>query len=225
MNNDKKLPIGTLVLTAICAVAIAVTGIVFQQSFFRILPLFISLGIGVLQSRASRYAPLIGSFNSILYGIIYIGFGLYANAANAFLVSFPFQLVTFLRWKKRAYKHSTRFQNLKLWHWCVLAGGLAVSFILTNFVLAAADSSYRILDNSSTLLGLAVSVLTVFAFREYTWLMLINGLLTIGLYVAMAADDLAQITYIIYAVHSLICVTVQFFCVRKLYREQKEEAQ
>lgn len=222
MKEERKLPIGTWILTIVCAVGIAVTGIIFRQSFFRMLPLFVSLVIGVLQSRASRYAPLIGSFNSLLYGVIYIGFGLFANAANAFFISFPVQLITFLRWKKRAYKHSTRFQALNPWQWCLLVGSLTVSFLVVNFILEAAGSSYRILDNSSTLVGLAVSVLTVFAFREYTWLMLGNGLLTIGLYVAMAWDDPAQVTYLIYALHSYICVTIQFFCVRKLYREQKE---
>lgn len=224
MAKEHKIPMGTWILTAVCAVAISVTGVLFRQSIFRMLPLFVSLGIGVLQSRASRYAPLIGSFNSLFYGVIYIGFGLYANAVSAFFVSFPVQLITFLRWKKYAYKHTTRFQTLAKWQWCVLVASLAVSFVVVNFVLTAADSSYRLLDNSSTLLGFAVSVLTVFAFREYTWLMLGNGLLTIGLYIFMTIDALAQSTYLVYAIHSFICIVMQTFCVEKLYREQKEES-
>lgn len=222
MNNKQSLPLGTLLLTAVCAVGIAATGILFRQSFFRMLPLFVSLVIGVLQSRASRYGPLLGSMNSLLYGVIYIGFGLYANAASAFCVSFPVQLVTFLRWKKYAYKHSTQFRTLKLWQWCVLLVGLALGFVCVNFLLTAANSSYRLLDNSSTILGFAISLLSVFAFREYSWLMPINGLLTIGLYAMMTLDNPAQVTYLIYALHSFICVVMQFFCVQKLYLEQKE---
>ena len=220
----KKQDLWLWILTGVCAVAIIVTGIVFSQSFFNMLPLFVSLFIGVLQSRASRFAPMLGSANSILYGVIYIGFGLYANAANAFLVSFPMQLITFLRWNKHAYKHSTRFRSLKLWQWLVLGGVFTAAFVCVNFVLAAADSSYRFWDNSSTLLGLTNSVLTMLSFREYSWLMLPNGILTIGLYTAMAADDPAQITFLIYAVQSFICIVKQYFCVRQLYKEQKEEA-
>lgn len=220
----KKHDLWLWILTGLCAVGIAVTGIVFSQSVFRMLPLFVSLVIGLLQARASRFAPLLGSFNSILYGIIYIGFGLYANAANAFFVSFPMQLVTFLRWKKNAYKNSTRFRSLKPRQWALLIGVFLLCFLLVNFALSAAGSSYRLLDNSSTLLGLAISVLTMFSFREYSWLMLPNGLLTIGLYTAMMLDDPAQVTYLIYAVQSFICIVKQFFCVRQLYRKQKEEA-
>lgn len=215
-------PLWLLLLTGICAAAIAVTGILFRQSFFRMLPLFVSLIIGMLQSRASRYAPLLGSFNSLLYGVIYLGFGLYANATGSLLVYFPFQLVTFLQWRKNAYKHSTRFRNLTPIQWGILAGGFALCFFGVNFLLSAADSSYRLLDNSSTLLGLAVNILTVFAFREYTWLMLGVGLINLCLYASMAVDDLAQITYLIYTVQSFICIIKQFFCVRALYREQQK---
>ena len=41
----------TLILMGITCVLITVTGILFKQSFFRILPLYVSLIIGFLQSR------------------------------------------------------------------------------------------------------------------------------------------------------------------------------
>ena len=58
---------GKIILMAVTAVLITVTGIIFKQSFFRILPLYVSLVIGYLQTRMSRYAPLMGGINSILY--------------------------------------------------------------------------------------------------------------------------------------------------------------
>ena len=55
-----------LCLMAVTAILITVTGILFHQSFIRILPLYVSLVVGVLQSRANRYASLLGGMNSIL---------------------------------------------------------------------------------------------------------------------------------------------------------------
>ncbi len=208
-------------ITAISAVAITYTGYIYEQHIFRMLPLYVSLVIGLLQSKASRFAPLLGSINSLLYAAVYIGFSLYANAANAFLVSFPLQLITFIRWNKKAYKHSTQFQRLNKQQWLLLATAFGVSFVIVNFLLRSAGSTYRFWDNSSTLLSLAISILTIFAFREYTWLMLINGLITIGMYIAMSLDDPAQLTFLIYAVQSFICIIKQFFTVKHLHREQE----
>ena len=77
-----------LCLMAVTAILITVTGILFQQSFLRILPLYVSLVVGVLQSRANRYAALLGGINSILYTLVYLYLGLYASAGYAILFSF-----------------------------------------------------------------------------------------------------------------------------------------
>ena len=55
----KNLP--SFILIGCTAVLITVTGIKFNQSFFRILPLFISLFVANLQSRVNRYGSLLGS--------------------------------------------------------------------------------------------------------------------------------------------------------------------
>ena len=85
------------VLTVICAALITWTGIQFQQPFLRMLPLYISLCVGMLQSRASRYASLVGGLNSLVYTFVYISLGLYASALYAIAVSFPLQIATFLK--------------------------------------------------------------------------------------------------------------------------------
>ena len=90
-----------LCLMAVTAVLITVTGIIFRQSFIRILPLYVSLLVGLLQSRANRYASLLGGLNSILYTLVYIYLGLYASAGYALLFSFPLQIVTFILWSRR----------------------------------------------------------------------------------------------------------------------------
>ena len=206
----------------ITAVAITITGIIWKQSFIRILPLYISLTVMLLQSRANRYAPLIGGLNSILYIFTYIYLGLYASAAYALLFSFPVQLLTFVRWSKRAYKNSTRFRSMTQKQRIILLLAFAASFCIIFAILSVLDSSYQFVDSLSSLTGAVVSILTMFAFVEYTWLMIPNCILGIILNVMTMIDHPEQITYLIYSVFSLVCVTRGFISVRNLYKEQKE---
>ena len=80
----------------ITGVLITIAGVYYKQDFLRILPLYISLIIASLQSRVNRYASLLGSINSLLYGAVYIFYGIYASAISAFLFSFPIQMLTFI---------------------------------------------------------------------------------------------------------------------------------
>ena len=95
-----KKDIFIFILMGCTAVLITVAGLFYQQSFLRILPLYISLVVGMLQSRVNRYSYLIGSMNSLLYGVVYFYYNLYASAFSALLFSFPIQLLTFIRWNK-----------------------------------------------------------------------------------------------------------------------------
>ena len=79
------------------------------------------------------------------------------------------------------------------------------------------------LDSLTSLLGILISILTMLAFIEYTWLMLPSGVLGIALHIATMKTYPEQITYVIFSVYSLICVTAQFFRVRKLYARQQKE--
>ena len=60
---DKKVMVIIMVITF---VFITVSGLVYKQSFLRILPLYISLLIALLQSEVNRYANLVGGLNSII---------------------------------------------------------------------------------------------------------------------------------------------------------------
>lgn len=214
-----------LCLMGVTALLITITGIIFHQSFLRILPLYISLFVGALQSRASRYAPLLGGCNSLLYALVYYLLGLYASVGYALLFSFPMQIITFVRWSlgKNKYGSSTRFRSMSTL-WRILTAVLfAVSFAILYFVLKAAGSSHQLLDNLSSLLGVLISVLTVFAFIEYSWLMLPSGIVGICLNIATMAEHPGQITYVIFSAYSMICVIMQFFRVRQLYNQQKAE--
>ena len=63
---SKRLPSGmivTLVLMACTAVGITVTGVVYHQQFWRMLPLYVSLFVMLLNTRVNRYGLLVGSLN------------------------------------------------------------------------------------------------------------------------------------------------------------------
>lgn len=216
-----KIP--TLCLMGITAVLITVTGILFKQSFLRILPLYISLTVGLFQSSANRYASLIGGFNSILYAIVYWLLGLYASAGYAILFSFPIQIITFIQWSRHSYGSSTRFRKMTGKQRILTAILFMASFVALYIVLTLNGSNYAIMDNLSSLIGILISVLTAIAFIEYSWLMLPSGLFGIALNITVMMNEPAQITYVIFSLYSLFCVTKGFFRVQKLYAQQQAE--
>lgn len=211
-------------LVAAAAVLITVTGILYRQSFIRILPLYISLFVAILQSRANRYANLLGGINSLLYMVVYLYLGLYASAGYALLFSCPVQLVTFIRWSRRKYGQSTQFRRLTGKQRILILSAFLFSFGILFAVLRAMGSDYQILDSLSSLLGITISLLTMFAYIEYTWLMLPSGILSIFLNAATMAAHPEQITYLIFSFYSMICVSLQFVRVKKLYAEQQKPA-
>lgn len=225
VNRMKKFSLRKLppmgILMAVTFLSITATGIIFGQSLFRMIPLYVSMIIGLLQTRANRYASLMGGINSILYAAVYMSLSLYGSAGYALLVSCPIQLITFIRWSRNSYKQTTVFRKMtgkqRLW----LTAGTAAAFIILYIALAAAGSGYQILDNASTLLGILVSFLTMLAFIEYAYLGLVSGVVSILLNAVMTLSQPEQITYLIFSVYSFICVTRGFFYVRRIYQEQQ----
>lgn len=82
-NIDKTQAMISAALLGVTAVGLIVTWIAFGQTPLRMLPLFVSLVVGMLQAGANRYACLIGGINSIIYTIVYLMLGIYGSAAQA----------------------------------------------------------------------------------------------------------------------------------------------
>lgn len=211
----------TLLLMLITAAFVTATGILFHQAWIRMLPLYVSMVIGLMHTRAIRYAHLLGSMNVIAYGFVNIYYGLYAAAMSCFFFSCPIQFITFLRWHKNKSGSSTKFRKLSgVWR-----VSLGVAFISLwagiVLVLRALGSSYSFVDSTATLLELSVSALTMLAFIEHAPLRVVSGVLNVGLAVVIFLDSPDYAPYLIYNVYSLICVTVGTFSVMRLYKEQK----
>lgn len=214
-----NLPV--LILMVLTAIGITVTAILFRQSFLRILPLYISLTIALLQSRANRYAPLMGGINSILYCFVYFYYHLYGSAAYALLISCPIQILTFIRWSRNKWGNTTVFRKMT-WKQRLLTGAAFCAAVLgLRLVLSLTDANYVMLDSITTLFGILISFLTMFAFIEYSPLMLVSGAISITLYITMMRDTPEQITYLVFSVYSNICQWLAFFRIRKLYRSQQ----
>ncbi len=206
---------------AVTAVGITAAGILFRQSPVRILPLYVSLVIALLQSRMIRYASLMGGFNSILYALVYAHYHLYASAAYALLVSCPIQIVTFIRWSRKPWGQSTVFRRLSAKQRILTAlifGGLLAGL---GLLLPFLGGEHSFLDSAVTLLGILTSVLTMLAYMEYAALMAAGGVVSAFLYLSMLAEHPEQITYLIYTLYSLTCCVIAGFRIVKLYREQQ----
>lgn len=220
-----KKDIFVFVLMGITAVSITAAGIYFKQSFLNILPLYNSLVVGMLQSRVNRYANLVGSLNSLLYGAVYFYYGLYGSLFSAVLFSFPIQLLTFLRWNKNKWKHSTVLRKLTAKQRILLAVGCVATLVIMWIVLPLIGSQYVFLDSITNIIGIVIYFLTMFAFVEYTFLMVINGIIGIALYIQILGESPEMTTYLIFSIYSFICIVLAFFQAKKIYKNQQAEVQ
>ncbi len=224
LNNMKEKLLKPKVLLPIIIMAVLITsaGLYFHQNFFRILPLYVSLFVMILSANVSRYAYLLGGLNSILYAVIYVIYGLYGIAAQALFFSFPLQIVTFFRWKKNADKDSVIFKRMTPVQMLATLGAYAAAWVGLYFILRLLGSDYAVLDNTVSLMGMFTSVLTALAYIEYTWIMIPAGIINIILYITIIPDKPEQTTYLIYSVYSFICVCIQFYNARKLWKIQNK---
>lgn len=221
MIKNKK-DIFIFILMGLTGVLITAAGIYYRQNFLLYFPLYVSLIIGMLQSRVNRFASLLGSFNSLIYGAVYIHYNIYGSAFSAFLFSFPIQLLTFIRWNKNKVGSSTRLRKMTVKQRILLSVGFAAALVALWFLLPLIGSEYVFLDSATTLLGILIYFLTMFAFIEYPVLMLVNGAINIALYITMVKDSPDITTHLIFAVYSYICTVFACFEAKKLYDSQQK---
>lgn len=210
-----------LVLTAI---AITTTYCIFPSPFYLVLPLYISLFVGMLTSKANRYSFLIGGLNSILYTITYISLGIYMQAFQAFFFSCLLQLATFFTWSKRAYKDSTVFRRMNKWMYIGFGGGFVAIYFAAIFILKLLGSNYIYLDTFTALLGVFVTILHLCSFREAPFVHAFSSTFGLSLSLAMSLDDPARLPFLISGLYGAICVWRSIFAIWRLYKEQQAAA-
>lgn len=207
------------ILMAVVALGITVSGIVFSQGW-RMVPLYVSLFVMLLNSKANRIGSLIGSINSVIYAVVYLYYNLLGSMCSALLISFPIQLVTFVLWSKKPYKESTLFRKMSKKALSLLIVGIAVAYVVVVFVLKKMGGSFVYFDAISFLFGLVVPILTMFAFVEYPIFNLISSINGVVLHAVMIPTVPEQTTYLIFSLYSLVCVIKMIKKVKLLYKEQ-----
>ena len=100
---------------------------------------------------------------------------------------------------------------------------LLVSWGISAGVLTYFKYEYAIFDTVTFLLGLAVSILTLLAYIEYTYLWIISAFTGLIVNIQMVINNPKETTYLIYGVYALYCVIVAFINVQKFYKEQQNE--
>ena len=146
---------------AITFILILTTGIVFGQAFWKMLPLFISLVVMLLQAKVNRYAYLLGGLNSILYAVAYFSMGIRESALSALLMSFPLQVITFILWQRKTRGNVTALRKLNAW----AITGITVSFALVWAAMffwfphdETAGTFTVLMDTTTTLLGFITTI-------------------------------------------------------------------
>ena len=219
MKTHKKI------IIFLTGIAILASGIYFKQEFFLMIPLFISLFVMSFQSEANRIGSLIGAINAVIYTAAYLYMGVYVSAVSAFFMSVPLQLATFFNWKKNAYKKTVIFKKMSVKMRIISLVALLVSWGISAGVLTFFKYEYAIFDTVTFLLGLAVSVLTMLAYIEYTYLWIVSSFTGLIVNIQMVINNPKEITYLIYGVYALYCVIMAFINVQKFYKEQQNEKQ
>lgn len=210
------------ILATVTLISIAGTGIWFHQSFWQILPLFISLCVMFLQAKVNRYNFLVGGCNSILYAISYFSMTLYASAAYALFLSFPLQIISFFNWNKKTTEHVTELRRLTAKQRIFYTVGLMIAWLILFVVVSAFGSVYWVWDNTATLLGIVATVLSMLRFTEYTVFQIMTQIISLVMHIRIFWDTPSQITYIIYSVYALLCTILAIIRIQKNQRFVKK---
>ncbi len=219
----KKEKLFIVILMTLTAIGITVTGIIFKQSFFRILPLYVSLVVYLLNSRINRFGLLLGALNSVLYCTVFLYYKLYASAFSAIGFSFVFQMITFIRWNKRPYGNSTVLKRLTVKKALLFLTGFAVAWCGTVAALTALKSNNTLLDTTCSLIGLLSYSLMLLSYYEYTFVNVLSALASVALYVQMIPQHPEQTTYLVFSVYSTTCCILAVKKAIAYYKEQREK--
>ena len=212
-------------LIGLTAVLITVAAFATGCEVYRVLPLYVSLIVMYLQTKASRFSFLLGGCNAAYYAFVYVITELYGMALYSILLACPIQIVTYIRWKRHTFANTTRLDRLTATQRIVSILAFAGVWTGLYFLLGAFGSEYLILDNSVTLLSAAANVTSLLCLIEFPYLQCVSYVVNIALYTQMIQKDPRQWTFLIYAIYALICCAVSAVYMQKQYNWQKKEMQ
>ena len=222
MSNRKKAILFEYLPMVITGISILACAIVFKQMFIKVLPLFFSLLIMLLNSRANRIGFILGSINSCIYIIGYLMEGVYGTVAST-VFGIIIMMISYFRWKGKAYGKATVFRRFSALGRILLAEVLCIVWVATSFVLSKMGGTANIMDAMTMVLGFATNILTIVAYVEAPFLNIISCLCQLMLWVQIVFinGNYAAMTYLVYSIYCTYMVVRTFYRWRALYKEQR----
>lgn len=217
----KRSDIYRYILMAVAFVGITAAAVLTSSDVYRIIPLYVSLLVMYLQTRASRLSFLLGGCNAAYYAGVYLFLGLYGMAAYSLLIACPIQIFAYIRWKKRAWGNSAILKRLTARERITWIAGFAVLWTVLFFALRALGSGYILLDNTISVISTAANIMSLLYLIEFPYVQCVSHVLNITLYVQMIQQEPKQWTYLIYTVYALVCGIVSAIYMHRLYNKQK----
>ena len=221
-----NLPLYKLVLISITLVLITAFSIIYSEPIFKVLPLYVSVAIMIMQTSGNRYALLLGSLNSIVYALVYFFIvKIPASGISALAISFPLQLIGFINWSRKPYGNSTIFKKMGKKEWAISPFAFAalwgIFWVLTvaefELNIFGLDIVFPIFASNQPVLDITTS-----AFGEFPYLNVLNCFLSAFLAIKiMLTGTPGHATYVTQSVYNIICVVLTAITVTKLYKEQQ----
>lgn len=222
IGDNKKVILFEYIPMAVTGIIIFACAIIFKQMFIKVLPLFFSLLIMLLNSRANRIGFILGAINSCIYIIGYLMEGVYGTVAST-VFGIVIMLITYFRWKSNAYGKATMFRQFSARGRVLLALVLCVAWVVTSFALSKIGGTAIVIDGLTMVLGFATNILTIVAYVEAPFLNIISGLCQFALWVQIVFinGNYTAMTYLVYNVYCTYMIIRTFYRWLKLYKEQK----
>ena len=207
---------------AVTGIGILACAIVFKQMFIKVLPLFFSLLIMLLNSRANRIGFILGAINSCIYIIGFIMEGVYGTVAST-VFGIVIMLITYFRWKSKAYGKATEFRRFSARGRVLLALVLCVAWAATVFALRMMGGTATVIDGLTMVLGFAINILNIVAYVEAPFLNIISGLSQFALWmqIVFINKNYAALTYLVYSIYCSYMIARTFYRWLALYKEQQ----
>lgn len=203
-------------------VLIIVFGIIYKQSFIKLLPNLISLFVMLFNSRASRIGFLLGGLNCLLYTVVYAITSLWGNVISS-VIGALFAFLSYARWKKRAYGQSTVIKKMKPLHRTFFIIVFIAAWFALSWGLSLGGGTQPFLDAYSGVSGLLIPILTMFAYIEETPFYTLGTFLSLVMWLMIAAAEPNEITFVIFSIYSCYMAVKRAITWVKLYREQQRE--
>ena len=224
LSNMKRSDRYRYILIAVAFTGITAAAILTNSDVYRIVPLYVSLLVMYLQTKASRFSFLLGGCNAAYYAGVYMFLGLYGIAAYSLLIACPIQIFAYIRWKKRAYGNSAVLKRLTAKQRVLSVVGFSALWTGLFVTLRALGSGYILLDNTISVISTASNIASLLYLIEFPYIQCVTHILNITLYVQMIQNEPKQWTYLIYTVYALICGIISAVYMHKLYNKQKKDA-